>query len=92
MANWMKCEYYDASLDRSKPNNGLPINDEPVNLDMCETIKRDEVPRVGKYFIRFIFQKNEPVGWEFINAELRDKEYNRALKLIGLIENSSNWA
>ena len=38
MANWMKCDYHNACIDPSAPNKGLPINREPVNLDLCETI------------------------------------------------------
>lgn len=53
MANWMTCEYYDASLDRSKPNNGLPINDEPVNLDYCYLLGENT------------FQKKISINWFF---------------------------
>ena len=82
MANWMTCEYYGASLDPSKPNNGLPINDAPVNLDYCYSFKRTDIANTGKYQLIFLILKGEPIIWEFINSALRDNEYNRAMELI----------
>jgi hypothetical protein len=82
MANWITCEYYGASLDPSKSNNGLPLNDIPVNLDYCYSFKKNDVSRTSRYQIVFQILKDEPIVWEFINAELRDKEYNRAMELI----------
>src|SRR4051794_1566261 len=98
MANWMKCEYYGASLDHAKPNKGLPINDRPVNLDLCETIEssdgrsrfEDPIPDPNPYQLIFVFQKNKPIIWKFINAELRDREFQRALNLMGLTEDTSS--
>jgi hypothetical protein len=82
MANWMTCEYYGASLDPSKPNNGLPINDAPVNLDYCYSFKKADIVSKGKYQLIFLILKGEPIIWEFINSQLRDNEYNRAMELI----------
>ena len=80
MANWITCEYYGASVDPSKPNNGLPINDEPVNLDYCYSFKR--VDKSGEYQLVFQILKGDPIIWKFINAALRDKEYERARTFI----------
>lgn len=82
MANWITCEYHGASIDPSRPNKGLPINDEPVNLDLCETIKRVDVPRMKVHQLIFHFSKNPAIVWQFINEKYRDLEYNRALELI----------
>ena len=82
MANWIICDYYGASINSSLPNKGLPINENPVNLDMCETFKRYNAHSLGTHHLIFLFQKNEPVIWEFINKELRDLEFNRAIELI----------
>ena len=78
----MTCEYYGASLDWSLPNNGLPLNEQPVNLDWCETMKKNYVPQTRHYHIIFYFRNTELVIWEFINEPLRDLEWNRALDLI----------
>lgn len=82
MATWIYCDYHNASIDPSQPNNGLPINDQPVNLDLCETIKREGVHRMNEHQLIFYFQKSEPVIWRFINAALRDLEYDRAIQLM----------
>ncbi len=82
MANWIFCEYHGASVNPALPNNGLPINDQPVNLDLCETIKTVDVQRMGVHQLIFQLQKNDPIIWEFINSALLALEYNRAIELM----------
>lgn len=72
----MTCEYYGAR-NGFGPNNGLPINDNPINLDLVETFKKD-----GETSLKFFFKLNPTVEWKFINRELRDLEFERALSLV----------
>ena len=76
MANWITCEYHGAT-NGFGPNNGLPINDEPINLDLVETFSRE-----GETSLKFFFQRNQPIVWNFINKATRDLEFERALSLI----------
>lgn len=78
----MICEYYNASLNPSLPNNGLPINHQPINLDLCQTFRKADIDILDSYEIVFYFPDREPIKWKFINSELRDLEFDRALRLI----------
>ncbi len=79
MANWITCEYHGASLNPALPNKGLPINDQPLNIELCESIKRINIAGVDPQLV-FFFQNTEPVIWSFINEELRDLEFKRVLE------------
>jgi hypothetical protein len=76
MANWIICEYHGAK-NGFGPNNGLPINDAPINLDLVESIDRD-----GETALKFLFQRNPSIVWNFINRACRDLEFERILALI----------
>lgn len=63
MANWIKCAYYAEG-----------VNDMPLNLEFVESIDRD-----GETSVRFSFQENPPVLWNFTNEKVRELEFERAL-------------
>jgi hypothetical protein len=76
MANWITCEYHGAR-NGFGPNNGLPINDKPINLDLVESFEKD-----GETSLKFFFQQSPPIVWNFINSDCRNLEFERALNLV----------
>ena len=81
MSNWISCEYYRISADPSQPNEGLPSNEIPVNLDDCYSFEKCYSEKNGFHQLKFMLLKDEPITWEFLNIEHRDLEFDRALEL-----------
>lgn len=63
MANWIKCAYH-----------GPGVNDMPLNLEFVESIDRE-----GETAVKFSFQENPAVVWNFANEAFRESEFERAL-------------
>jgi len=82
MANWIICDNNGTNDNQSSANKALPLNDNPVNLDLCETFKRYNAHTLDGHHLIFLFQKNEPVIWEFTDKEHRDVVFNKAIELI----------
>jgi hypothetical protein len=56
-----------------------------VNLALVETIVKEE----DATSIKFVFQKNEPILWKFINDAIRDLEYARIMEVVQEKQDSS---
>jgi len=68
MLHFIMCDYHGCEEQHRrqlKPN-------QPLNLALVETYTKE-----GSRSIKFLFQRNEPILWNFINDALRDLELQR---------------
>ena len=70
MSHFIICEYHDCEKQHLKE---LEYN-KVVNLSLVETVFKE-----GRTSIKFVFQKNEPIIWRFINDAIRDLEFERIM-------------
>lgn len=67
MATFIKCKFQPAER-----------NPDMVNLDLVQRIRT--LPSWGT--IEFYFTDNERIAWTFESVELKEKEYDRILKIL----------
>jgi hypothetical protein len=73
MLHFITCEYHGCEQQHLQKYSYNQI----INLALVETIVKQDATS-----IKFVFQKNEPILWKFINDTIRDLEYDRIIDVV----------